>query len=192
MNAIRAFIAIDLPADIQSQLGRVIESLKGPKTSAVRWVPSNNIHLTLKFLGDISPANLNVLCSLLDTESQRFSPFEIEIIGLGAFPNIRRPRVVWVGMNAPSALSQLQHSIDTGTQRLGYTSEERSFSPHLTLGRVSHNATPRDVQQIAEILAKTTVQSLGRHIVTTVRLYRSDLNPGGAVYTPLHTSSLRQ
>jgi|WetSurMetagenome_2_1015567.scaffolds.fasta_scaffold148972_2 RNA 2',3'-cyclic 3'-phosphodiesterase len=190
MNAIRSFIAIDLPENIQEKLGAIIHQMDGPSTSAVRWVPAKNIHLTLKFLGDISPTNLQVLTKILDVEAQRFPSFEISIGNLGAFPNIRRPRVIWVGIKAPQSLGALQHAIDVETQRLGYTAEDRPFSPHLTLGRVSHNATPQEAQNIGNTLGNMQVGELGIVQASTIRLFRSDLLPSGAVYTSLHISPL--
>jgi RNA 2',3'-cyclic 3'-phosphodiesterase len=93
-------------------------------------------------------------------------------------------------VQAPPALLTLQRSVEVETIRLGYTAEERPFSAHLTLGRVSHNATPDDVRAIGMILAETKVGALGTAPVDQVRLFRSDLEPGGAVYTPLYTIPL--
>lgn len=190
MTVIRAFIAIDLSEQIQERLGKVLEQINTSATKAVRWVPANNIHLTIKFLGDVSPANLELLTRLLQVECARCRPFEICVGGLGAFPSVRRPRVVWVGVEAPPALAALQRAIETETVRLGYAAEDRSFSPHLTLGRVAHNATPEDVREVADTLVRTRVGELGRTVVDSVRLFRSDLKPGGAVYTPLFTTIL--
>ncbi len=191
MTVIRAFIAIDLPKPIQDRLAEILEKVKTPDTKAVRWVPAQNIHLTIKFLGDVSPANLTLLQNLLKVEVSRFRPFEICVANLGAFPSVRRPRVIWVGVEAPATLPALQRAIETETVRLGYAVEDRPFSPHLTLGRVAHNATPDDVRKVADILVGLKVGELGRAMVDSVRLFRSDLQPGGAVYTPLYTTYLK-
>lgn len=190
MSVIRAFIAIDLPLYIQQQLGSVLEQLKRPETQAVRWVPAQNIHLTIKFLGDVSPANLEILKRILQNEVTRYRPFEIHVGGLGAFPSMRRPRVIWVGVDAPAVLASLQRAIEIETIRLGYTAEERGFSPHLTLGRVAHNATPEEVRSVADTITTFKVGDLGTAVVDHVRLFRSDLQPGGAIYTPLFTTTL--
>lgn len=190
MTVIRAFIAIDLPSHIQQQLNEVLEQLRRPETSAVRWVPAQNIHLTLKFLGDVSPANLEYLKKILQSEVSRHRPFDIRVGGLGAFPSVRRPRVVWIGVEAPPALQALQRGVETETVRLGYAVEERPFSPHLTLGRVAHNATPDEVRKIADVLVGIKVGELGTARIDHVRLFRSDLQPGGAIYTPLFTTPL--
>jgi RNA 2',3'-cyclic 3'-phosphodiesterase len=191
MAVIRAFIAIDLPAYIQQQLDQISAQLRETcSTNAIRWVPANNIHLTLKFLGEVSSTNLELLTKLLRVETIRHRCFEITVGGLGAFPTIRRPRVIWVGVQAPPDLMALQRSIESETVRLGYAVEERPFSAHLTLARVSHNAAPDEVRKIGDGLVNFKVDQLGTISVKSVHLFRSDLQPGGAVYTSLLTSQL--
>jgi len=192
MSVIRAFIAIDLPLSIQTGLDEIIRKLKSPASQAIHWVPAKNIHLTLKFLGDVSPANLELLKKIVAAEAGRQAAFEFTVAGMGAFPSILRPRVVWVGVQAPPALASLQRAIDVETQRLGYAAEERAFSPHLTLGRISHKASPQEVRQAAEVLQSAQVGDLGRCFVDSVKIFRSDLQPGGAVYTQLFSSNLRR
>ncbi len=193
MNVIRAFIAISLTPEIYQNLERVLEDLRVRlPDAAVRWVPARNIHLTLKFLGDVSVANLELLTKLLQSEVGRYAPFEVSVGDIGAFPSIRRPRVVWVGVKAPADLQALQHGIESETTRLGYTHEEREFSPHLTLGRVSRNATSQDVQRISEVIGSVKVGFLGAARVQAVNLYRSDLNPHGSVYTQIFSAPLSQ
>ncbi len=191
MTVIRSFIAIDLPKTIQDFLDAVSKDLQGKKPiSAVRWVPAKNIHLTLKFLGEVSSNNLEILTKILFAEITRHRCFDITVGGLGAFPSIHRPRVIWIGVEAPPDLLALQRSIEVEAVRLGYSAEERPFSAHLTLGRVSHNASPDEVRQIGQVLDDTRVGKLGTVPVDNVRLFRSDLEPGGAVYTALKTIPL--
>lgn len=191
MTAIRSFIAIDLNVQVQSKLGEIIHQLQPLTGNIVRWVPENNIHITLKFLGDTSPTNLEILKKIVTVEANRVSGFDLSVDGLGAFPTLRRPRVIWVGVQAPPTLLALQRNIDTETQRLGYAPEDRPFSPHLTLGRLAHNATPDEIRQVGDTLAtcKATISTTVH--VKTVVLFRSDLQPGGAVYTPIHVASLK-
>jgi 2'-5' RNA ligase len=190
MTAIRTFIAIHLPVTLQDKIGQVVHQLDQPKTSAVRWVPVRNIHLTLKFLGDVSPANLNILKEVLFAEVARHRSFEISIGGLGSFPGPQRPRVIWVGVHAPPSMLRLQHAIENEAKKLGYPPEERPFSPHLTLGRVASNASPQEVQQIARRLESIKVGELGTIEVESVQLFRSDLQPGGSVYTQLYSANM--
>lgn len=191
MPVIRAFIAIDMPTDIQKKLDEISNHLqKISHVSAVRWVPARNIHLTLKFLGEVSPTNLELLTKILASEAIKHHTFELSVGGLGAFPAVRRPRVIWVGIEAPQDLTALQHSIETETIRLGYAAEDRAFTPHLTLARISHNASHEDVTQIGDKLADYKVGLLGTVNVNRVVLFKSDLQPGGAIYTPQYSASL--
>ena len=156
----------------------------------VRWVPGENIHLTIKFLGDVSVANLEMLQKILQTEAKQHSCFEFSVGNLGAFPSISRPRVIWVGVEAPPELAALQRGIEVETARLGYAREKRSYSPHLTLGRVSRNADPENTRQIRTVLKNCTIGFLGAARVQEVHLYRSELQTGGAVYTRIFSAPL--
>jgi 2'-5' RNA ligase len=192
MNAIRAFIAISLPLEITQRLDQVMQDLRGkmPGGGPVRWVPAQNIHLTVKFLGEVSSSNLDMLKKALAAEAARHAPLDISVGGLGAFPSMRRPNVVWVGVEAPPELSALQHGIESEMAHLGYAPEERPFSPHLTLGRVGRNTCSYDQQQLGSVLSACKVGFLGAARVQTVTLYRSDLNPSGAIYSALFSAPL--
>ena len=183
--AIRAFVAIDLSGELQVKLGEVISELQPRAGRAVRWVTPHNIHLTLKFLGNVSPANLSSLTNVICAEALHHKSFILTVENLGAFPNLICPRIIWVGIQSPAVLGELQRGIDRETDRLGYPGEERGFSPHLTLGRISQHAGPQEVKQIADTLHAVTVGTLGSVRVEAIRLFRSDLQPGGAIYTPL-------
>jgi 2'-5' RNA ligase len=191
MSVIRAFIAIELPPDIQDCLELISTQLKvqlGEKV--VRWVPVENIHLTLKFLGDVSEKNLDVLQEIINAEAASQKKMEISIGRMGAFPKIRRPRVIWIGVESPPELLALQRSIEARTTRVGYPPDEREFSPHLTLGRVSRTASPSDVRKIGEILNASPVGFLGAAWVQAVHLFKSDLQPSGAIYSKMFTAPL--
>jgi len=191
MSVIRAFIAIDLSADIQLRLDKVVHDYKIQLANIpIRWVPASNIHLTLKFLGDVSLSNLNILTDMIQTEISSHHQFDISVGGSGAYPNLRQPRIIWVGVEAPPELIAIQNGIESTTGRLGYTREERAFSPHLTLGRVSRNATAQDIKAISKAIEATKVGFLGATCVEKIYLYRSDLQPTGAVYTQIFSSSL--
>lgn len=195
MNAIRAFIAIELPSTIREQLNQIEQQIKDragdSARKAVRWVPASNMHLTLKFLGEVSTANIQALASVLEREAARHSAFDLEVSGLGAFPNPRRPRVIWIGIGNQPRLATLQRAIESETSALGYPPEERPFSPHLTLGRIAQNARPDEVNQVARALGEIEVGLLGSVHVKEVHLFKSDLQPGGAVYTSLFHVGLK-
>jgi 2'-5' RNA ligase len=192
MPVIRAFIAIQIPAVVHEQLDHISKDLQSQtKNRAIHWVAVQNIHLTLKFLGDISSNNLEHLTKILKGEAEKHSPFEIRVEGIGAFPSIRRPRVIWVGIDVPPQLKALQKGVEAEALRLGYLPEERGFSPHLTLARVSPNASPDEIGKISELVANYKVGHLGTFRVDSIVFFKSDLRPGGAVYTPLSTISLK-
>jgi RNA 2',3'-cyclic 3'-phosphodiesterase len=191
MSVIRAFIAIDLSPEIHQRLKEVLDNYREQLIKIpIRWVVVTNIHLTLKFLGDVSLSNLNLLTDMIQAEVSSHHQFEISVGGSGAFPNNRQPRVIWVGVEAPQELVVILNGIETATARLGYAREERAFSPHLTLGRVSRNATSHDVKAISQTLDQTRVGFLGATWVEKIHLYRSDLRPTGAVYTQIFSSAL--
>ncbi|HVP21803.1 MAG TPA: RNA 2',3'-cyclic phosphodiesterase [Anaerolineaceae bacterium] len=189
MEMIRSFIAVELTTPIQSAMGRVIKQLS-PATNVVRWVPPQNIHLTFKFLGDIELSGVAKLQDSIKKECRQYLPFEIHIGTLGAFPNSRQPRVIWIGVQAPPDLAALQKGIDSALSTLGYPVEGRPFSPHLTLGRVSQHASREEVITLASLIARTTVGDLGASRVEAVTLFRSDLRPTGSIYTALYKANL--
>ena len=191
MPVIRAFIAIDLSQEILERIDQMSLDLRSRlEEIPVRWVPADNIHLTLKFLGNVSTANLEMLKEIMGNVVANHHECDISVGGIGAFPKTHNPRVIWVGMEVPQELISLQHNIEIETARLGYSREHRPFSPHLTFGRVSRNASSQDVRAIAEILDSYKVGFLGATRITSVYLYRSDLKPEGAVYTPIYTAVL--
>lgn len=196
MEAIRAFIAIELPEEVRQKLDEVEKMLQArageAARKAVRWVPAGNMHLTLKFLGEVSSGNLESLAGMLRGEAGRHTHFELSVGGLGAFPNLHRPRVIWVGVKAPPELFTLQKAIEAETRQLGYPTEDRAFSPHLTLGRVAQNARPEEVTPLARVMEEVQVGELGRVRVERMHLFRSDLRPSGSIYTSLYNFQLKQ
>ncbi len=191
MSVIRAFIAVDLPTDLRTRLAQICTDLSDQMGQvSVRWVPAEKVHLTLKFLGDVSQNNIAVLQDILAGETIDREPFVISLGGLGAFPKMRHPRVIWIGVESPPELEALQRGIDKQTARVGYPPDRRPFSPHITIGRVSRNASPSEVRVIGDVLNDTNVGYLGVARVQSVHLYRSDLQPSGAVYTRLFSAEL--
>ena len=186
MNQIRVFIAIDLPKSIQDSIENQTSRLRqGTGNGLVRWVPPANMHLTLKFIGSISTSHVDFLKQMLTQAAESHSPFDLQIGGIGSFPNSKRPRVIWVGIHAPADLASLQKNIEAGATRLGYEKEERPFSPHLTLGRVRSDIAPADLQKIRSTLDSFQLGNIGSAKIDAVHLYKSDLHSDGSVYTKL-------
>jgi 2'-5' RNA ligase len=191
MSLLRCFIAVELPRPLQDAIAA---SIAGPRerlgSHVVRWVPVHNLHLTLKFLGDTAPSSTDLIIASIKAEAPQFQSFDVTVAGFGAFPSERRPRVLWVGLRGPAALASLQHALDQATLRLGYNSEERAFSPHLTIGRVRQNVSSVDLQPIRDELERTTIGEIGTWKVDAIHLYRSELKPTGSEYSKLFTAFL--
>lgn len=192
MNQIRAFIAIDLPQpildSIESQTARL---RKGLGDDLVRWVPSPNLHLTLKFIGNIAASHVEFLKQMLTQTAESHPVFDLQIGGIGSFPNSKRPHVIWVGIHAPAKFSSLQKSIEIGATRLGYEKEERPFSPHLTLCRVRPNMDAAGMQKVRAALEHFQLGNIGSAHIEAVHLYKSDLHSDGSVYTKLFSVPLK-
>lgn len=191
MGLLRTFIAVDIPKIIQEAIQHEADNLRTSIGGCVRWVPVQNIHITLKFLGDVSHENLEMLTQMLRIEADSYPPFDLSIGQLGSFPSPKRARVLFIGVQAPAELDALQRGIESATTRLGYAFDGRPFSPHLTIGRVRGHILGSDQQRIRRILDETTIDSLGIARVDSIHLYKSELKPGGPVYTKLFSAPLK-
>ena len=192
MSRLRAFIAVEIPLDIRQNIEHATSNLRRGTGSLIRWVAVENMHLTLKFLGDIPTANMEVLTQMIRAEADSFNCFDIHLTGIGSFPNPKRPRVIYIGIQAPAELEAFQRQLESATRRLGYNSEERAFAPHLTIGRVRQNIPPDDQQKIRVALEESKIDSPRTARINSVHLYKSDLKPTGPVYTKLFSAHLRK
>jgi 2'-5' RNA ligase len=183
---IRSFVAIELPEEVRSGLRQLKAELKSAGHDFVKWVAPEGIHLTLKFLGNISAQKVAEITRVMEEASQGLAPFQLNISGLGAFPNLRQPRVLWLGVGGEAdKLVALQQRIDTGLVPLGFAQEMRAFSPHLTLARLRERTSPQDRRDFGELVMKTPVEVNYKVGVDSVSLMRSQLLPSGAVYSRL-------
>ena len=183
---IRSFIAIELPEEVKTGLRRLQTGLKLPEHTFVKWVAPESIHLTLKFLGNISPAKVAEITRVMEQASQGVSPFQLEVTEVGAFPNMRQPRVLWVGIKGEiDTLVVWQQRIDKGLLPLGFAKETRPFTPHLTLARLREGCSPGDRRDFGEMVAKTPIEVSYKFNVNRLSLMKSQLLPGGAVYSRL-------
>jgi 2'-5' RNA ligase len=183
---IRSFIAIELPEEVRSGLHRLQAELTLPQYTFVKCVAPEGIHVTLKFLGNISPQKVADITRVMEQASLGVSPFQLQITDVGAFPNIRQPRVLWVGIKGElDKLTTWQQRIDNGLVPLGFAKENRPFTAHLTLARVRENCSPGDRRDLGELVMKTPVEADYKVTVNSLSLMRSQLLPGGAVYSRL-------
>lgn len=192
MNTIRAFIAVELTPEILAQLAQVQAQLKAalPKAS-VRWVHTDGIHLTLKFLGEVPQSQLDMIKSALGGAAKNVPAFTFSVGQAGCFPNERRPRVVWIGVQEPAGtLNRLQRAVESAIAPLGYPAESRPFQPHLTLGRVARDVSLGDLRKLGDGIIAANVGTLGQVSARDVALIKSDLKPTGAEYTALMRAPL--
>lgn len=189
---IRSFIAVPLTASIHASLGDFTGRHNLERKNGFRPVKPQNIHLTLKFLGDATPEQLNRVKAGLESCTSSISAFPIELKGVGTYPNWERPRVVWVGIQAAEILQTLNSQIERETLAAGFLSEAKKFSPHLTLARVaSIPPSPSTMNVIRVLKGLEPVPSFGTMQVTHVSLFKSVLLPEGPVYTQLSSHFLR-
>ena len=184
----RAFIAIELPSEIKNNLADLQQRLKqeGLKAS---WVKPGNIHLTLKFLGDIDPGNVENISAAMKVAAEKSAPFELKVSGTGVFPNLRKARVLWAGLSQGVAqLIDLQKDLDKALEECGFERQKRSFKGHLTLARFRDPVNPAKLEKS---LRECNGNHLGQLVVSDIVLFKSDLKPTGAVYTKLYDQQLR-
>ena len=192
MEEIRSFIAIELTEHVLRSLREVQERLGNmPAGHFARWVRPEGVHLTLKFLGSVPANRISAVAEGMRQACVGTEPFWFDVVGLGCFPNARRPRVLWVGIQEEGEqLVRLQRAIDREMEALGYPSEKRAFHPHLTLARIRKDARSQEQEALGHLVMTTAVGELGRVRVERVNLMRSDLRPGGAVYSQLALAEL--
>jgi len=189
----RLFIAIPLPDAVIAVLDEAQRALKKvvpPRT--VTWVAPSNIHLTLKFLGEVPVDQHDMIAQALSRAAEEHGGLTLGTAGLGCFPNSHSPRVVWVGLGGDKdALHQLRDSVERAIAPLGYPTENRPFSPHLTLGRIRRDAARADAQRLGGIVREAVAPRAVDWPVTELILFRSELKPGCTDYTKLHRAPLR-
>ncbi|PIE80935.1 MAG: RNA 2',3'-cyclic phosphodiesterase [Chloroflexi bacterium] len=183
MKTIRAFLAVQPPPEVAQELGRVIQHLSSqvPEKS-VRWVKPGQIHITLRFLGETAVSELEAIYQAMDAVVQCRIPIDINLKGLGFFPNARTPRVIWAGLDGNIAeLIACKRDLDLALNSLGWELEKRPFRPHFTLGRV------KDARKLRGVSMQAEVKELAVR-VTAVHFIESVLTRQGPIYTTRHTS----
>lgn len=194
----RTFIAIEFPAHVKAEIGARQRKLqddlraKGAPTS-LRWTSIHNSHLTIRFLGETTPAQASIVTTELSGISAAHGPFDLTIGQPDCFPSFRAPRVVWLDIGGTIAeLNALQAQVEQAAQKAGFAAEPRAFSPHVTLARAQRNANRSDLRMVGQLLqeqaADMTEQTNHPCAPFTVReivYMQSQLRAGGSLYTPL-------
>ena len=192
IEQVRSFIAIELPDELKEGLTQLQSQLKLSNPSAVKWVDPYNIHLTLKFLGNIAVGRISGITRAIEGATQGISPFHLEVKGLGVFPNLRRVQVAWVGVSGEiDKISQLQQRIESNLVPLGFAAESRAFTPHLTLARLRDRALPDERERFGQLIDVTKFEAGYTIEVDAINLMKSQLTREGAIYSRLSAIELK-
>ncbi len=182
-NTIRTFLAIEIPKEILDQFERLHYRLDRSLTGVVRWAKPGSIHLTVKFFGNITERDIRNATDALQARAPALAPIPIAIGTMGVFPNLSRPRVLWVGITeGVKELTALQAQVETALEAEGFSREERPFRPHLTIGRMK---AERRIEGLDKAIEDHKNYAAGKFTATEMVLFRSDLKPTGPVYTVL-------
>jgi 2'-5' RNA ligase len=174
---VRLFIALHFPESIKSSLGELIDDLK-PRGQGIKWVESKNIHLTLKFIGDFPEKKIGRIGEVLETVLNGRAKFEGRVARCGGFPNLRNPRVLWVGLDGADPAIEIAKELNHRLIPIGIKSEKRGLSPHLTLGRIKKRS---DLSELAGYMESLNFDA-GSVILDRVALVKSTLTPSGPIY----------
>lgn len=186
--SIRSFIAVQLSDELKTGIGNTITIFK--KTGAdVKWVRQENLHITLKFLGNIDEGQIGPIGSRISDIALKHTNFDFTLTGTGAFPDYRKARVLWIGIRDHNHLLSVVRDLDEAMEREGFDRERRPFSPHITIGRVR---SPRGIDKLAAELVKYKNMDFGTQSAGSIHLVKSILKPGGAEYNTISSAPLRR
>jgi len=184
---IRCFVALNLPPELKGRLAELEARLKEARAD-VSWVKPENIHLTLKFLGGVEETRIPLIKRTIQEGLHREGPLVLSLAGLGVFPNPRSPRVIWVGVEGDTErMEKLQKRLEQALEEVGFPREARSFSPHMTLGRMRSRQGTAGLMELVERLGEYRAGSIQAE---SIELMRSQLHPAGAIYTILESFPL--
>lgn len=189
----RTFIAADLSPEILTKVEKIANDLKQMLPGGtIKWVSTDKMHLTIKFIGDIHKNKITRVKDLMTNTLKEQSSFKIGVQDLGTYPHINNPRVIWLGIMQGAPLIEIHNRLDEALTELKVRPDRRKYSPHLTLARVRRDTGRDTVKEIGEILSQFKVDSLGTITISEITLYKSKLTPKGPEYTPLHVVSLNK
>jgi len=187
---LRTFIAIPLPLEIKNFLANLEEELKTCQAD-VKWVNSTNLHLTLKFLGEIKEEKIILIKKIIDKISQETHKFIISLSTLGTFPKTHLPKVIWVGIENEEEAKNLAKRLEEDLYKIGFPKEKRPFSSHITLGRLRSFKNIKILVDKLENLKDYPLREKKEFLVEKIILYKSNLTPQGPIYEELYSQSLK-
>lgn len=184
---IRCFVAINLPPELKGRLGELEAQLKEARAD-VSWVKPESIHLTLKFLGEAEEERIPLIKRAIQEGLEGAGSLMLFLAGMGAFPNLRSPRVIWVGVGGEQEkLCQLQERLERAMETIGFAREGRPFSPHITLGRMRSG---RGGPALMDLVSRMADLKVGTVRAESIELMQSRLHPAGAIYTVIESFPL--
>lgn len=193
VTKMRAFIAIDFPQPMIEKINQIISTCKTQTPEkAIKWVEAENLHLTIKFLGDVSPDQLTAIKTILISECEHRVTFDISLGGLGMYPNHHQPRVLWLRISGGDPLVEIHAGLNRELTKINLPPDAQRLSPHLTIGRIRRQTDVNTVKQIGQTLSQLKVEPVGTIRVDTINLYQSELRPQGPLYTRLLSVPLNQ
>lgn len=179
---------MSLPEELKARISGIQERLK-PAGADVSWTRAEGMHLTLKFFGEIEEKRISKIEKAMDMAVAGIPPFTLTVSGMGMFPDARRPRVVWIGLKEDGgSLMRLYKGVEEELRKIGFPSEDRKFTPHITLGRLRSN---KNVDKLLKLVEEEKTAELGSFKVSDIHLIQSMLKPAGAEYTELYSVSLK-
>ena len=187
----RLFIAVELSPEALSALSQLIHGLRASALHGVSFVAAKNIHLTLKFLGNVQADQIPALTASLGVLATGAAPFTLELGDVGGFPNLKRTRVLMVGLGGDmQSLNKLASLVEGACESLGFKRETRPFSPHLTVARMRDSASPEDRRNAGKVLTSLPWNSGLPVPIDSFKLIKSTLTPQGSIYETLHAIAL--
>jgi len=189
----RTFIAADFPPGIIEKVENITAYFKRQLPGgALKWVSTDKMHLTIKFIGEIQKNKIDQVKDILTNSLEDHASFEIGIQHLGTYPHIKNPRVIWLGITEGAPLIEIHNQLDEALEKVAIKADRREYTPHLTLARVRRDAERDIVNEISDTLSQFKVDSLGTITISDITLYESKLSSAGPEYTPLHVVSLNK
>ena len=189
-SSVRVFIAVTFPGTVKVEMGKLIASIEALEVRDVRTVRVESLHLTMRFLGDTDIGDIAKIVSAMEIAASESEPFNLTLSGAGAFPNAASPRTLWVGVDGDlERLSTLQGGVQRALESAGFSRSRERFSPHVTIARVRNRLCSSQHKRVTAALDEAIPSPIPVR-VDSIALMRSTPQPGGSIYTPIHTSPL--